>query len=202
MGGLQWPWDSPQVAICGALAVGLAALFVFHARRTPEPVLPLDLFADRLFSVACIVLALTFMGLLGASVFFPLFFQLVMGVDPGHSGLLTSPLMVGVVISSIYNGRVLLRRGRYKPAQVGGLGLATCAFAVLTWSIATAQGLWPIELAIFCIGLGLGLVMPNMTIAVQNRLPAQRRGVGTATLAFARSLGGLIGVTGSGAIVN
>lgn len=202
LGGNQWPWASASVALCSALAVGLGAGFVLHALRAPEPVLPLDLFSDRLFSVACIVLALTFMGLLGASVFFPLFFQLVMGVDPGHSGLLTAPLMMGVVVSSIFNGRVLLRSGRYKPAQVGGLSLATCAFALLTWSIATAQGLLPIELAILCIGLGLGLVMPNMTIAVQNRLPAARRGVGTATLAFARSLGGLVGVTGSGAIVN
>jgi EmrB/QacA subfamily drug resistance transporter len=202
LGGSSWAWASTPLLACAAAALALAALFIVHARRSAEPVLPLDLFQDRLFSIACVVLALTFMGLLGASVFFPLFFQLVMGVSPGHSGMLTAPLMVGVVISSVVNGRMLLRSGRYKPAQVFGLALATAAFAVLAWSIATARGLLAIESAIFCLGLGLGLVMPNMTIAVQNRLPASRRGVGTATLAFARSLGGLVGVTGSGAIVN
>jgi len=202
LGGSEWAWDSAPIAVCAALALALAGAFIVHARNNRDAVLPLDLFGDRLFRIACIVLALTFMGLLGASVFFPLFFQLVMGVSPGHSGLLTSPLMIGVVISSIYNGRVLLRSGRYKPAQVGGLSIATAAFAVLAWSISTAQGLVAIESAIFFLGLGLGLVMPNMTIAVQNKLPAARRGVGTATLAFARSLGGLVGVTGSGAIVN
>lgn len=202
LGGSQWAWASPEVAVCVVAAAVLAALFVRRARSISDPVLPLDLFHDRLFTLACIVLALTFMGLLGASVFFPLFFQLVMGLSPGHAGLLTSPLMVGVVISAMFNGRVLLRTGRYKPAQVAGLGMGVAAFTVLSWSMGTSQGLAVMGVAIFCLGLGLGLVMPNMTVAVQNALPASRRGVGTATLAFARSLGGLIGVTGSGAIVN
>jgi EmrB/QacA subfamily drug resistance transporter len=201
LGGSEWPWLSPQIAAFSGATVLLVVLFVLHVRHVPEPVLPLDLFRDRLFVVACAVLALTFMGMLGASLFFPLFFQIVMGVTPSHSGFLTGPMMVGVVISSIVNGRVLLRSGRYKPAQIGGLAVAVVAFAVLAWAIAAAQGFAVIEPAIFALGLGLGLVMPNMTIAVQNALPFNHRGVGTATLAFFRSLGGLIGVTGSGAIL-
>jgi MFS family permease len=201
LGGSEWPWTSPQVAIAAGAAVVLAALFILHVLRVPEPVLPPELFRDRLFVVACTVLALTFMGMLGASLFFPLFFQVVMGFNPAVSGFLTGPLMAGVVISSIVNGRLLLRSGRYKPAQIVGLIVATISFAVLSWGVATAQTLFVIESAMFSVGLGLGLVMPNMTIAVQNALPAAHRGVGTATLAFFRSLGGLIGVTGSGAIL-
>lgn len=201
LGGTEWPWASPQVALCGGGALLLTFLFLRHAAEVPEPVLPLELFGDRLFVIASIVLALTFMGMLGAGVFFPLFFQLVMGVSPAHSGFLTGPLMLGMVISSIFNGRVLLRGGRYKPAQVAGLALAAVAFALLSWAVATAQSLFVIEPALLAVGLGLGLVMPNMTIAVQNALPLAHRGVGTATLAFFRSLGGLIGVTGAGAIL-
>ncbi len=202
LGGNEWAWNSPEIFSLSALALVLCVLFVFHIRREPEPVLPPDLFRNRLFVVACLVLALTFMGMLGASLFFPLFFQMVMGVSPSHSGLLTGPLMVGVVISSMLNGRVLMHRfGRYKPAQLFGLSLATIAFAVLAWAAAASQGFWVIEPAVFALGLGLGLVMPTMTIAVQNALPFAHRGVGTATLAFFRSLGGLIGVTGSGAIL-
>ncbi|MFZ6647443.1 MDR family MFS transporter [Undibacterium sp. TJN25] len=201
LGGTEWAWDSPQVSGVSLLATVLGVIFVWHVRRVPEPVLPLDLFENKLFLIACIVMSLTFMGLLGASIFFPLFFQVVMGVSPAHSGLLTGPLMIGVVISSVVNGRVMARSGRYKPAQVGGLALAVVAFGTLAWGIETAQGFGVIEPAIFLLGLGLGLVMPNMTIAVQNALPATRRGVGTAMLAFFRSLGGLIGVTGSGAIL-
>ncbi|MBB5575111.1 MULTISPECIES: MDR family MFS transporter [Rhizobium] len=202
LGGNEWAWNSPQILGLAAAALVLGIFFVFHIRREPEPVLPPDLFRNRLFIIACLVLALTFMGMLGATLFFPLFFQMVMGVTPSHSGFLTGPLMIGFVISSMLNGRVLLQRsGRYKPAQLCGLGLATAAFATLAWAIATSKGFAIIEPPIFALGLGLGLVMPTMTVAVQNALPLAHRGVGTATLAFFRSLGGLIGVTGSGAIL-
>jgi MFS family permease len=146
-------------------------------------------------------MALTFMGLMGASVFFPLFFQLVMGSSPAHSGMMTVAMMVGMIASSTLNGRVLSRSGKYKAVQVAGLSAAVLAFAVLAWGMDTARGYWIIEPAIFMLGAGLGLVMPNMTIAVQNALPVPRRGVGTAMLTFFRSLGGLLGVTGSGAIL-
>ncbi|NLR98813.1 MFS transporter [Rhizobium sp. P38BS-XIX] len=202
LGGNEWAWNSPEIFGLSGVALVLCVLFILHIRREPEPVLPPDLFRNRLFVVACIVLALTFMGMLGASLFFPLFFQMVMGVSPSHSGLLTGPLMVGVVISSMFNGRILMHRfGRYKPAQLFGLSLATLSFAALAWAAATSQGFLVIEPSVFALGMGLGLVMPTMTIAVQNALPLAHRGVGTATLAFFRSLGGLIGVTGSGAIL-
>ncbi|WP_164311375.1 MFS transporter, partial [Streptococcus pneumoniae] len=81
----------------------------------------------------------------------------------------------------VFNGRVLLRAGRYKPAQIGGLSIAVTAFVVLAWAIATAQGFAVLEPSIFALGLGLGLVTPNMTIAVQNALPDAHRGVGTGT---------------------
>jgi EmrB/QacA subfamily drug resistance transporter len=202
LGGSEWPWNSAPIAGLALCAALTGVSFVHHVKHEPEPVLPLDLFHNRLFVIACIVLALTFMGLLGASLFFPLFFQLVMGVSPARSGLLTAPLMAGIATASLFNGRVLLRSGRYKPAQVIGLGIATLAFALLAWSASTAQGLGVIEPCMLSLGLGLGLVMPNMTIAVQNALSPAHRGVGTATLAFFRSLGGLIGVAGSGAILS
>ncbi len=96
---------------------------------------------------------------------------------------------------------MLLRSGRYKPAQTAGLAAAVAAFGVLAWNIGAEPRFIILEPAIFVLGLGLGLVLPNMTIAVQNALPAAHRGVGTATLTFFRSLGGLIGVAGGGAIL-
>jgi MFS family permease len=201
LGGTEWPWDGPQVRWLALLAAALAALLLWHVRRVPEPVLPPDLFDNRVFNVASVVLALTFVGMMGSSVFFPLLFQMVMGASPASSGLLTMPMMVGLVMSSALGGRVLGKSGRYKPAQVVGLTLATLSFGALAWGIAGSAGYMVLEPAIFVLGTGLGLVMPNMTMAVQNALPAMRRGVGTAMLGFFRSLGGLIGVTGSGAIL-
>lgn len=203
LGGTEWPWWSAPTGLGLLAAFALLAVLVWHLGRVPEPVLPLDLFGNRVFVVASVVLALTMMGMQGSALFFPLFFQTVMGVTPSHSGFLTGPLMIGIVVSSLVNGRVLLpRTGRYKPTQIAGLSAAVLAFGVLAWGIATSQGSGVLEPAIFCLGLGLGFVMPNMTIAVQNALDMRHLGVGTATLAFFRSLGGLVGVAGAGAILN
>ena len=203
LGGNQWPWDSAEVRMSGGAALVLALALLFHVRRVPEPVLPPDLFHSRVFNIAAAVLALAFMGLMGSSVFFPLLFQWVMGVSPARSGLLTVPMMVGLVISSTLNGRVFNPSGAaYKRPPLVGLAMATLSFAVLACGISMRAGYAVLEPAIFTLGAGLGLVMPNMTLAVQNALPARRRGVGTAMLGFFRSLGGLIGVTGSGALLS
>lgn len=201
LGGTEWPWTSMQIKACGVIAIVLSALFVAHVRRAEEPVLPPKLFGSRLFVIACVALGLTNMGMFSASVFFPLFFQTVGGISPAHSGFLTGPLMIGVVISSVFNGRVLLKRGRYKSAQIWGLSVAVLSFAILAWSVSTGQPLFLVEPAVVSLGLGLGLVIPSMTVVVQNALSIDHRGVGTATLTFFRSLGGLIGVTGGGAIL-
>jgi EmrB/QacA subfamily drug resistance transporter len=203
LGGTEWPWWSWPTGVGLTVVAALTALLVWHLGRAPEPVLPPALFSNGVFLIASAVLALTFMGLQGSGLFFPLFFQTVMGVTPSYSGFLTGPLTIGIVISALINGRIILpRTGRYKPAQMAGLTVALLAFGVLTWGIATSRGFAVLEPAIFAIGLGLGFVMPNMTLAVQNALPLRDLGVGTATLAFFRSLGGLIGVAGGGAILN
>jgi EmrB/QacA subfamily drug resistance transporter len=201
LGGTEWAWDSLEVGACLALAAVMGIALAFHVRQAAEPVLPPDLFHSRVFNIASLVMALTFTGLMGATIFFPLFFQVVMGSSPAQSGLLTVLMMVGLILSSILNGRLMAKSGKYKMVQVAGLVAATIAFAVLAWAMEQGLGYMVIEPAIFLMGLGLGLVMPNMTIAVQNALPLARRGVGTAMLTFFRSLGGLLGVTGSGAIL-
>jgi hypothetical protein len=124
-----------------------------------------------------------------------------MGSSPANSGMLTVPMMVGMILASSLIGRAVARANRYKEVQVAGLAVAVASFAALTWAMASGRGYLFIEPPIFFLGAGLGLVMPNMTIVVQSALPAARRGVGTAMLTFFRSLGGLLGVTGSGAIL-
>ena len=201
LGGTEWPWHGTEVKVCSVLGIGMAIGTLLHMGRAAEPALPPDLFHNRVFNVGSVVLALTFMGMMGATLFFPLFFQLAMGASPAQSGMLTVAMMIGLVVSSLFNGRVLSRSGKYKMVQVVGLALAVLSFAVLAWAMHTSRGYAVIEPAIFTLGAGLGLVLPNMTIAVQNALPLPRRGVGTAMLTFFRSLGGLLGVTGSGAIL-
>jgi EmrB/QacA subfamily drug resistance transporter len=201
LGGTEWPWNALEIKVCAVLTVVLGAWLFVHLRRAAEPVLPPDLFGNRVFNLASTVMALSFVGLMGSSVFFPLYFQLVMGSSPAHSGMLTVPMMAGMIVSSALIGRAVARANKYKEVQVIGLAVAVAAFAALTWAMATGRGYLFIEPPIFLLGAGLGLVMPNMTIVVQSALPVARRGVGTAMLTFFRSLGGLLGVTGSGAIL-
>ncbi|QGZ42415.1 EmrB/QacA subfamily drug resistance transporter [Pseudoduganella flava] len=201
LGGTEWAWDGIEVKACALLAVVLGAWLVVHVRRAAEPVLPPDLFRNRVFNIASTVMLLTFVGLMGASVFFPLFFQLVMGNSPAQSGFMTVAMMAGMILSSTVNGRLAGQAHHYKRTQVAGLALAAASFALLAWAMDAGMGYAVIEPPIFTLGLGLGLVMPNMTIVVQGALPPARRGVGTAMLTFFRSLGGLLGVTGSGAIL-
>jgi len=202
LGGNEYDWRSPEI-IGGAVGtVATAILFVVRERLAPEPILPLHLFGNRVFVIACGVLALTFMAMMGAGTFFPVFFQLVLGVAPSHSGLLSGPFMAGIVVSSSIGGRMVARTGRYKPFQQVGVGVAVLAFSALTLGAWLGGGILAIEPALVALGLGLGLVTPNMTIAVQNALGREDMGVGTAASAFFRSLGGVIGVAGSGAIMS
>ncbi len=202
LGGNAYSWGSPEI-LGFALATLIAGiLFVIRERLAPEPILPLHLFTNRVFVIACLVLSLTFMGMMGAGTFFPVFFQLVLGVAPANSGLLSGPFMLGIVVSSSIGGRLVARTGRYKPFQIVGVSTALCAYIALTAGAWFGGGIPAIEPALIVLGLGLGLVTPNMTIAVQNALGREDMGVGTATSAFFRSLGGVIGVAGSGAIMS
>jgi MFS family permease len=124
-----------------------------------------------------------------------------MGSSPANSGMLTVPMMAGMILSSAVIGRLVARANKYKEVQVVGLAVSVAAFGMLAWVMGSGRGYLFIEPPIFLLGAGLGLVMPNMTIVVQSALPVARRGVGTAMLTFFRSLGGLLGVTGSGAIL-
>jgi hypothetical protein len=141
------------------------------------------------------------MALMGALVFLPLFLQLVLGVSAAKAGLLMSPMMAGVVFSSVVGGRRVSATGRYKRYPVVGLATALVAFVSVSRFASAGGGLAWLEVSLVGLGLGLGLVMPNLTVAIQNAVPRADLGVATASLAFFRSLGGALGAAISGAIL-
>jgi EmrB/QacA subfamily drug resistance transporter len=202
LGGTQYAWNSREILGMALGAAVLGVLFLLRERIAPEPIMPLHLFRDRVYSVGSLVLALTFMALLGSSTFFPLFFQVVTGVSPSTSGLLIAPQAVGIFISARINGRLLVKYGRYKPQQYTGATMTLTAFCWLAWSAFTGQPLAVMAPAILVLGLGMGLITPNMNVAIQNSAPPADLGAATASASFFRSLGGVVGVAGSGAILN
>ena len=201
LGGSSYDWTSPEIIGCALAALVSIPLFILQEHRSIEPVMPLHLFANRTVALSWIVLALTFTGMSAATVFFPLFFQLVLGIAPANSGLLTGPLMLGIVASSVMGGRLVTRTGRYKRLPVTGLAAATIAFLGLGWGALAGYGIALLEPLLVVLGLGLGMVMPTMTVALQNAADPRDMGVATGTSAFFRSLGAVVGVALSGGLL-
>ena len=200
-GGVQYAWSSPLILGLSVATAALSVLLVLQERRTQEPVLSPHIFNNRVVVIASGVMSLTFMGLFGAFVFLPLFFQLVLGFPPATAGLLLAPMTGGVIVTSFIGGRLVSRTGQYKIFTVVGLAAATMAFIAVMWAASTGAGLLVIEVSLIILGSGFGLVMPNLMVAIQNAVSPRELGTATATSTFFRSLGGTFGVAMSGAIM-
>ena len=200
-GGVQYAWSSWLITGLAASVIVMILLLVQTERRSPEPVLVPHILRNGVFLIATSVMFLTFMGLFGASVFLPLFFQLVLGFAPARAGLMLAPMTGGVVIASFLGGRIVSRTGRYKILPVLGLAAATLAFLAVMWAAVAGASIGFIEVSLIALGAGFGLVMPNLMVAIQNAVLPAEMGSATAASAYFRSLGGTFGVAISGAIM-
>jgi EmrB/QacA subfamily drug resistance transporter len=200
-GGTSYAWSSPTILGLGTAAAIALVLFTLNANRVIEPLLPPRLFRSRVFVLSVLVIGLAAMGMFAASVFMPLYFQLVQGASPTTAGLMIAPMMGGVIVASVVGGRMVSRTGRYKVLVTVGLFAATLSFGALFWSARAGVGAVPTELILTVLGLGIGVSFPNLTSAIQNAVNREDIGAATATSAFIRSLGGATGVALSGAVL-
>jgi len=200
-GGSVFPWASPVIVALAGIATLFYGLLIRQERAASEPILPPVLFTNRVFIVAVSVIGLNAMALFGSLVFLPLFFQVVLGASPSKAGLLMAPMMGGVIVASVTGGRLVAKFGRYKIFPVIGLMLGTCSFLMLAWCAITIKPTALIETALIGLGAGLGLVMPNLTVAIQNSVEREYLGSATSVSGFIRSLGGALGVAVAGTVV-
>ncbi|MFL5251584.1 MAG: MDR family MFS transporter [Rhodopila sp.] len=201
-GGTEFPWLSPESAGLLAVTVGLATLFVWQENRAPEPLIRLPLFRNRIFARGVAVGGMMAFAMLGSTVFLPLYFQLVLGMDPAVAGMMLLPQVIGMLLSSVIGGRIVAHLGRTKPFLLAGLGLEAAALgslAVFAWIGASPHAFL---VSMGALGLGMGIGMPNLTTAVQNAVAHRELGAATGTMSFARSLGGALGVATSGTIMS
>ncbi|HKT40693.1 MAG TPA: MDR family MFS transporter [Ktedonobacterales bacterium] len=198
--GAAYPWGSPQVIGTLALSLAMFVAFVLVESRGANPLLPLDLFRNQIFTAA--FLASFFVGplLLGLGIYLPLYVQGVLQQSATSSGAVITPLTLAVVVTNILGGQIVSRTGHYQ--RVAIVGLLICMFGIL---LLLGMGLHTDNVALvrnmIIIGLGLGFVLPVYTIAVQNALPYNRLGVVTSSVQFSRSIGSTIGISVLGAIV-
>ena len=199
--GTEYPWGSAVIVGLGLAGVVLTLAFIAWESRVAEPMLPLRLFGNRIFSVCSGLGFLIGCGMFGGIIFLPLFLQVVTGASATDSGLLMLPLMGGLMTASISSGRIISRTGRYKMWPVTGTAVAAIGMFLLTlMDVATTR----LESSVFMLvlGIGIGMVMQVLVLAVQNAVPYADLGVATGAATFFRSMGGSFGVAVFGAILN
>ena len=199
LGGTSYAWDSAFIVGLGVAAVVLLIAFVVVERRAPEPVLPMRLFRNRVFSVTAGIGFVVGFALFGSIVYIPLFLQVVNGDTPTGSGLRLLPLMIGLLTTSIVSGQLISRTGRYKIFPIIGTAVLVVGLALLSTMSASTTSLES-SAYMLVVGLGLGCTMQVLVLAVQNSVDYQDLGVATSGATLFRSIGGAVGTAILGSI--
>jgi EmrB/QacA subfamily drug resistance transporter len=198
LAGDSFDWWSIQTILMVGGAILATALFIFVELRSKEPLVPLTLFRNRTFTLAVIASVATGIAMFGASVFLSQYMQLARGATPTEAGLMTIPMIGGLLIASIGVGALITRFGNWKPyLVVGSVLLIAGSYLLSTIHYDTAFVL--VSIYMFLLGAGVGMTMQNLVLVVQNTSRPTEIGVASSGVTFFRSLGGTIGVSVMGA---
>lgn len=199
-GGKDYAWDSWQIIGLFALAaVGLIS-FVIVETKAEEPILPMHFFKDRTFTLLNAIGFFMSIGMFGAIMFVPFFMQGIVGVSAAESGTIMTPMMITMIVMSIIGGQLVLKVG-VKPQIITGMLIIAAGFCLLTTMDMHTSKLTA-TLYMMVIGLGMGLVMPTLTLALQESFPKKDLGVVTSSSQFFRQIGGTFGITILGSVMN
>jgi EmrB/QacA subfamily drug resistance transporter len=200
LAGQQYDWLSWQTAVLVVIGVALCAAAVRVEARVLEPMVPLRLFADRTTVLAVIASVAVGIAMFGTTVFLSQYMQIARGKSPTVSGLLTIPLVTGLFVASAIIGRIITRTGLYKKWMLLGCALLTVGLGLMG-TMDEQTDLVEVGVFMLLVGVGVGMVMQNLVLVVQNTVAQRDIGAGSALVAFFRSLGGAIGVSVLGALL-
>ncbi|NEN80314.1 MFS transporter [Nocardioides zeae] len=200
LAGHQFDWASLTTA--GMILVGVALLVaaVVVESRVAEPIIPLRLFADRTTSLATLASVMVGVAMFGSTVYLSQYFQIARGMSPTHAGLMSTPMVLGLFVSSVATGRIISNTGRWKKFLVGGMVAVVIGLALLS-TIDAHTPLVEIGAFMVVLGAGLGATMQNLVLAVQNQVAQRDMGAASALVTFFRSIGGSSGVAALGALL-
>lgn len=200
LAGNQFEWASvPSFAMVLGAAI-LLIIAVIVEFKVKEPIIPLSLFKNRTFTLATIASISVGVAMFGTSVFLSQYMQLARGATPTESGLLTIPMMGGLLISSTVFGNVISRSGKWKSIMVSG-SVLVLAGSLLLGSLRYDTSLVLVGIFMFILGTGVGMIMQNLVLVVQNTIEVSNLGVATSGVTFFRSLGGTVGVSVMGSVL-
>jgi len=199
-GGTTYPWASVEIIGLGVACVAFSILFVLTEVRAKDPVIPLSLFREPIFSFGSLAMMIMSFGLFGVIAFLPMFLQAVVGISATYSGEVLIPLMLTAMAGSIVSG-VLLKRTGYKIWLLAGPLIAASGLWMLSTLNSSSSAM---DAVVFLLigGLGLGFTMANYIVAAQNVCEKKLMGTMTSSMSLFRAIGGTIGITVLGALVN
>jgi predicted MFS family arabinose efflux permease len=189
---LSWVLLLGSLLIFGGLAI--------VEQRANDPILPLSLFRDRLFMIACLHGLLAGWAMFGSASFVPLFVQSVLGTSATSAGVTLTPQMIGWVLASIVGSRLFLRIG-YRTLAITGMSLVTLGMFLMS-RIGVQSSQYSLMVYLALTGIGMGLSIPAFLIAVQSTVQRRQLGTATSTLQFSRSIGGTLGVSVMGLVLS
>ena len=199
-GGKDYAWDSWQIIGLFALAIIGIVSFIIVETKAEEPILPMHFFKNRTFTLLNAIGFFMSIGMFGAIMFVPFFMQGIVGVSAAESGTIMTPMMITMIVMSIIGGQLVLKVG-VKPQIITGMLIMAGGFWLLTtMDMHTSKLLATSYMMV--IGLGMGLVMPTLTLALQESFPKKDLGVVTSSSQFFRQIGGTFGITILGSIMN
>jgi EmrB/QacA subfamily drug resistance transporter len=200
LGGTSYAWGSSFIISLFAAFVIFGISFVVWETKATEPLIPMKLFKSSIFAVSSILSLLSGLVMLGVIIFLPEYQQVVRGDSPTKSGLLLLPLVFGLFGGSILSGQLITKFGKYRKFPIMGTLILTVGLFLFS-HIAVMTSQWTLSAWMFVVGLGIGLFMQVMTLAVQNSVERRYLGTATSTVTFFRSLGSSLGTAIFGAIL-
>ncbi|GAA1338678.1 MDR family MFS transporter [Saccharothrix algeriensis] len=200
LAGNQFEWLSGWTALMVVGGLVLLALAVWVEARAEDPIVPLSIFANRTVTLTTLASALVGVAMFGGTVFLSQYFQIGLGKTPTQAGLMSLPLIFGLLVSSTVAGQLITKWGRWKVFLVAG-GVVMVGGMALLATITAGTGVFVVSVHMAVLGVGVGMLMQNLVLVAQNDVPAKDLGTTTSTLTFFRSLGGAIGVSVLGAVL-
>ena len=200
LGGTEFPWNSPWTYTLGGISLVALILAVFAERAAGNPILPPRIFRNRTFVLTSVASLFVGVAMFGAMIYLPQYLQVVQGMSPTDSGLMTLPMVVTLFLGGVVSGKIVTRTGRWKIFPATGMLLVSAGMFLLSL-LHVDSGPWLIGIDLAVLGTGLGLTMQMLILAAQNGAEIRDMASTTAGVAFFRSLGGAVGVAGFGAIL-
>jgi EmrB/QacA subfamily drug resistance transporter len=199
--GEHYGWTDPVALALVVASIVLTVVFVLVELRVEEPIIPMQLFRNSIFTISNLYGFIMGFAMFGGVIFLPIYFQGVMGMSATKSGMAMIPMVAGILSMSILSGQLITRYGRYKIFPVAGSLILTVGLVLMS-TLQVDTPYWRIAIYAFLFGGGLGFTMQTIVVAVQNAVHMRDMGVATSAVTFTRSLGGAVGTAVMGALLN